>query len=241
MTTSLQILRGPSLTSATDEQLGGALTALYHDAQAAEMAFLKFGAAFHAVEQLVSGTRAGNSPERGPGSYGFESWLRDHAPDVSPRTARRYRDIARATAEKFRIENPMDVFSLPVEDLSEADRAKRAKALEFVSDKSMRGIQLELGLVHRPKGGNLGGVRGKAPVLTPEEQLAARVAYARDWYQRELPGWRQHFLELCDFEHLPEEATFDGELTLSQFIQLLDTVKASAQEVLKTRRGRAVA
>lgn len=240
MTQLVQLHR--NLAQADDSQIGQALTALYRDAQQAELAILRFGAAFHAVEELVSGTRAGNSPERGPGSYGFESWLRDHAPDVSPRTARRYRDIARATAEKFRIENPVEVFSLPEEELSEADRVKRAKVVEFVSDKSMRGIQLELGLRHVPKGGNLGGRRPKAELPSPEQAVAARIAYNQDWYRDNIQNWRTHLLEQQSYQDLPDVATRDGELTLDQFVHFVETVAEQARAILKARsKGRAVA
>ena len=140
-----------SPTGIGDRKVGQKLTALYRDAQAAELAILRFGAAFWAVEQVVLSTCGQNS---GPGAYGFASWLRDHAPEISRTTAIRYRDIAEATAEKFKIADPVRVFSLPVEELDEQERAKREKVVEFVADKSMRGIQLELGLVEsRGRGG----------------------------------------------------------------------------------------
>ena len=89
---ALEITGSPFGTD--DTAVGEKLTQLYHEAQAAELAILRFGAAFWVVEQKVSATCGANSPASGPGSYGFKSWLRDHAPEIAETTARRYRDIA---------------------------------------------------------------------------------------------------------------------------------------------------
>jgi hypothetical protein len=172
-----------------DKKVGEKLTALYRDAQDAELAILRFGAAFWAVEQVVLATCGQNS---GPGAYGFATWLADHAPEISRTTARRYRDIAEATAERFKIADPVRVFSLPVDQLDKQDQAKRAKVCEFMAEKSMRGIQLELGLVSRmgaaAKGGDLGGRRKAAADMSPAEiaqaQEATRAANEKEW-----TGW----------------------------------------------------
>jgi hypothetical protein len=139
---------------APDKAVGAKLTELYHEAQSAELSILRFGAAFWAVEQAVLATRGQNSPERGPGAYGFSSWLRDNAPEIALATARRYRDVAEATAQRFKITDPVRVFSLAPEKLDDAERAKRDKVVDFVADKSMRGLQLELGLVTTRGGDN---------------------------------------------------------------------------------------
>jgi hypothetical protein len=148
----------------TDAEVGQKLTALYHEAQAAELAILRFGAAFWAVEQGVNATRGVNSPKRGPGSYGFANWLRDHAPEIAEGTARRYRDIAEATAERFKIEDPVRVFSLPAAELAPAEAKQQAKVIDFMAGHSMRGIQMELGLIDRPK-----------PKKLPAEEEADRI------------------------------------------------------------------
>lgn len=142
--TELELTGTP--TGGADAAIGAKLTELYNDAQAAELAILRFGAAFWAVEQGINGTRAVNSPKAGAGAYGFKNWMADHAPEINERTARRYRDIAEATAEKFMIADPVRVFSLPFAELDQDDQKKRAAVVDFIANKSMRGLQLELGI-----------------------------------------------------------------------------------------------
>ena len=142
--TELELTGTP--TGGADAAIGAKLTELYNEAQAAELAILRFGAAFWAVEQGVLATCGQNSPKSGPGAYGFISWMRDHAPEVAITTARRYRDIAEKTAEKFKISDPVRVFSLPASELDQDDQDKRAAVVDFIANKSMRGLQLELGI-----------------------------------------------------------------------------------------------
>lgn len=161
-------------------QLGAELTTLYHEAEDGFRRVLRFGAAFLRVEQIVNGTRAVNSPKRGPGAYGFANWLRDHAPEISERSAIRYRDITEALCGKFKIADPERVFAADAATLPEADQAKRAKALDFVAEKSLRQVQLELDLVSaKPSESPMRAVRKQAEAKTPEQKDAEFIAAAR--------------------------------------------------------------
>ncbi|MCS6275907.1 MAG: hypothetical protein H2171_01095 [Opitutus sp.] len=172
--TSLELTGTP--TGGGDAAIGQKLTELYNDAQAAELAILRFGAAFWAVEQGIKSTRGFNSPKAGAGAYGFNNWLADHAPEVAITTARRYRDIAEATARKFQIADPVRVFSLPASELDQADQDKRAAVVDFIANKSMRGLQLELGIITPKLGGaRTPGEKIALPVLTAE-QLANQTS-----------------------------------------------------------------
>lgn len=171
MSTALTIIPTLNLNSPAqldDAAVGRELTALYNDA---EMSILRFGAAFYAVEKIVNATRGVNSPKRGPGSYGFANWLAEHSPEIAEGTARRYRDIAEAVAQKFKIADPVKFFNAPAAELDEKDQAKRAKVIDFVADKSVRGLQLELGLVANRGGDNAkrDAAGNRLPAANPKE------------------------------------------------------------------------
>ncbi|MDR2982327.1 MAG: hypothetical protein LBV12_08795 [Puniceicoccales bacterium] len=143
-TTAVITLNRTALSADNHAEIGAQLTILYRDAQEAELKILRFGAAFSAVEQNLS-TRGQVSGGRG-NKGGFAEWLRTYAPDISRPTAIRYRDIAIGIAEKFNIIDPVAFFDADPKTLPAPEQKKREKVLEFVSEKSVRAIQLELGL-----------------------------------------------------------------------------------------------
>ena len=142
-----------ALTPADHAALGAELTALYHDAVEGNMRILAFGARFLEVEHLVTVSTRGHGGKFGEKGEGIKAWLEINAPEISRPSAYRWRDIAEATAKKFKVSNPALVFSSAPALLEEADRAKREKVAEFVQEKSQRGLQLELKLVSRHAGG----------------------------------------------------------------------------------------
>lgn len=155
--TNLTKFQSADLTPADHSRLGEELTELYHDAVEGNMRILAFGARFLEVERLVTvpvstrGHGKGGRFENEGG--GMKGWLETNAPDISRPSAYRWRDIAEATAKKFKVQNPSLVFGSDIKALSEGDRAKRDQVWGFVEEKSQRGLQLELKLVSRRAGG----------------------------------------------------------------------------------------
>lgn len=115
------------------------------------------------------------------------------------------------------------------------------KLTDFVGDQSLNDLLDRYKIKERQvpqgsagAGGNLG--RGSAePQPSPVEQLAAERTKARTWYQQQVFVWKENFVRARSFKHLPDEATQDGELTLPQFIQLLDETKKAAEAEAKAR------
>jgi hypothetical protein len=133
------------LTAADHIRLGAELTALYQEALVGHLRVLAFGAKFLEVEANVStcGQVSGGRGNKG----GMSDWLRAHAPEVSRSTAYRFRDIAEAVAKKFKLAEPARVFALTAGELTPKEQRARKKVLAFTEEKSLRGLQLELGLV----------------------------------------------------------------------------------------------
>ncbi|MDR1283827.1 MAG: hypothetical protein LBK99_23870 [Opitutaceae bacterium] len=177
------VINRTEIAAGDHTQIGAQLTALYRQAQDAEVAIIRFGAAFWLVENMLatedtekkSGTRAGLSVKRG--YVGLATWLREFAPDISERTARRYRDLAEALSEKFHLGNPevtMRLFDADLQSLPEADQKKREKVRDFVSGQSVRAMQMELGLTSAPTPRNVDPDTGKRlhyPSKKTKEQL----------------------------------------------------------------------
>lgn len=237
---TLQIVRAPSpqlLTAADSKRLGAELTALYHDAVAGHLRVLAFGAKFLEVEERVTiVTRSGSHDTKG---QGMKAWLAEHCPDIARSTAYKFRDIAAAVADKFRVKDPALVFAGDAAALPAPVRRQREKVMAYMADKSLRGLQLELGLgaAHRaPSGGNLGGRRKKKHQAPPQAQLEEIAAEAVRWHQSEVLIWRSYWLEARAYRHLPDIATADGELTLSDFRELLATTLQGVDTELKARR-----
>jgi hypothetical protein len=193
---SLSVIPAPApLSNADSHRLGLELTELYHEALEGHMRVLSFGAKFLEVESYVStcGQVSGGRGNKG----GVAEWMRVNAPEISRPTAYRFRDIAAGMAKKFGIKNPALVFCTPLKSLPAADRKKRDKVLEFTADKSLRGLQLELGLLlNRPK---LGGARPRggdaAPVVVDPEKLHAQA-------REELAAWHEQGRQLLLTENI---------------------------------------
>lgn len=151
-TSALATLPAPASLSAADHtRLGKELTALYRDAVEGHMRVLAFGAKFMAVESCV--TSRDTTPSRGPTAKGtgMKAWLEEHAPEIARSTAYKFRDIAEGVAKKFHLADPSRIFALPEGELNEAEQKKREKVLAFATDNSLRSMQLELGLIDKPK------------------------------------------------------------------------------------------
>ncbi|EIP99478.1 hypothetical protein OpiT1DRAFT_03996 [Opitutaceae bacterium TAV1] len=226
------VLNRTEIAAGDHAQIGQQLTALYREAQDAEVAIIRFGAAFWFVEnEIVSGTRAGNSPKRGPGSYGFESWLRDNAPEISFRTARRYRDLAEAISAKYRLggaKETCELFDASPEQLPPDWQAKREKVRSFISDKSVRALQLELNLASAPAPRNVDPKTGKRihypTTKTKAELQAERLAVAK----ADTMDVFSNFYELGD----KWMACEDGELIVA--VEMFEKWVKKAKRWLKT-------
>lgn len=142
-------------TPADHATLGAELTELYHEAVEGNMRILAFGARLLEVEHLVSTRGIVNSlsSKSTKTGSGLKGWLETNAPEISVGTAWRWKDIAEATAKKFKVGNPSLVFGADLAALSDGDRTKRDQVWGFVQEKSQRGLQLELKLVSRRAGG----------------------------------------------------------------------------------------
>lgn len=116
------------------------------------------------------------------------------------------------------------------------------KLTAFVGDQSLNDLLDRYKIKERQvpqgaagTGGNLGGSSAPAPAPSPVEQLEIERKTARTWYQQQVFVWKENFIRARSFKHLPDEATTDGELTLPQFIQLLDETKKAAEAEAKAR------
>jgi hypothetical protein len=234
-------LRAPDtpvpLTAADSKRLGRELTELYHDAVAGHLRVLTFGSKFLEVEERVTiMTRSDGG--RGSGGQGMKAWLADHCPEIARSTAYKFRDIAAAVADKFKVAEPAKIFTAAPAQLTGPDAKKREKVMAFMADKSLRGLQLELGLSsasHRPaSGGNLGGKRPKKHTEPVLATLAEQEASAREWYQTNALLWRTQWHERS-YRYLPDEATADFQLTLETFRQLLAETLAGVDAEIKAR------
>lgn len=135
---------------------------------------------------------------------------------------------------------PGDTLSLELPDSGDS-RAFVEKLTTFVGDQSLNDLLDRYKIKERQvpqgsagAGGNLG--RGSAePQPSPVEQLEIERKTARTWYQQQVFVWKENFIRARSFKHLPDEATQDGELTLPQFIQLLDETKKAAEAEAKAR------
>jgi hypothetical protein len=161
-----------------DVSLGAELTSLYHEANDGFRRVLRFGAAFLQVEHRVTAcdtvlTRGKASGKFGVAGSGMKGWLAKYAPEVGRPTAYKYRDITEALALKFKIADPALCFAADITELPPAEQAKRAKAIEYVSGRSLSGVQLELGLVTRAGGDT--------------RSAAARAAQGKDAADPEAP------------------------------------------------------
>jgi hypothetical protein len=152
---TLTTLSKPALSEAEQKQMGAQITAQYLKTEVAQLEIITLGAMLAQIEALDVGGTLCHQPQGGrylKGS-GLKPWLAKYAPDVDYTKARRYRDIAQELVRKFslksaeRLELIATTDEKELKDLDPALRKKRAKVVNFVSEKSVRAMQLELGLI----------------------------------------------------------------------------------------------
>lgn len=253
------VIGGATLTAENHAQVGKELTRLYREAQAAELAIVRFGAAFWAVESELTRRRGdaenetvatrGHGGKFGDKGSGFKGWLEEYAPEISRTTARRYRDIAAALIEKFQIENPVEFFSAAPEALPASAQKKREEVIEFIASKSVRAIQMELGLIENSASSasprdsekvpaNIDPETGKRKFY-PSQKSAAELA--NEAQERQRQNWREAFHAL-GFE--AEQGSFGllEDEEAEQYLGLLKDLREKLlNEVILPRRRAAEA
>jgi hypothetical protein len=136
---------------------------------------------------------------------------------------------------------PGDTLSLELPDSGDT-RAFVEKLTAFVAEQSLNDLLDRYKIKERQvpqgsaaTGGNLGAPAAPATQPSPLQQLEAERKAACTWYQQQVFTWKENWVRARSFKHLPDEATQDGELTLPQFIQLLDETKKAAEAEAKAR------
>ena len=186
--------------------MGEQLTAQFQRAQTAQLEIVTFGAMCIQAEAAIGGTCAINSTvdstivaevqKRGPGRFAFgtglKGWLAKYAPAVEYTKARRYRDISEALVGKLDLTGPdqLKLLTAVDGDLDKKLTAKRAKLLDLVTDQSVRGLQLELGLTDPAPA--RGGAREKKAGAEPAE-----LQIPGSWFWV-TPQQRTHFATLSE-------------------------------------------
>lgn len=159
--------------------MGEQLTAQYRRAQSAQLEIVAFGAMLLQAEEAVCTCAHGG--RFGDKGTGFKGWLTEYAPTIERTKAYRYRDIAEALVGHLHLKSTEQLRLLTATDttLDEKLAAKREKLLDLVTEKSVRGIQLELGLRDEVKTRG-----GHHPKTTDDSQVPtapAEPAKAPDW------------------------------------------------------------
>lgn len=187
--------------SEADQRLmGKQLTEQYERTQLAALEIVAFGAMCMEVETAICaelGTDAHIGGKNAKGQ-GFKGWLAQYAPDVGYSNARRYRDIAHELQGQLALKSADDLRKIAntaaKPRLDPKLMRKREQLVEMVADKSVLGLQRELGLVDAPE---RGGARKVETKRTPEEiRRDIAAAYARSL--------------------APDEARYFGKLDLDQ-------------------------
>lgn len=196
--------------------MGEQLTAQYRKAQSAQLEIITFGAMLIDAEAAICATRGtvssidreqltkvevkhiGGSSAKG---QGLKGWLAQYAPEVTYGTARRYRDIAEALVGHLHLKSTEQLKLLTATDatLDEKLAKKRAELLDLVTEKSVRGIQLELGLRDEPA--LRGGAREKKPSSEGDEseEVPVQLEIPANWFWV-TPQQRAHFSTLTENE-----------------------------------------
>ncbi len=155
--------------------MGEQLTAQYRKAQSAQLEIITFGAMLLQAEEAVCTCAHGG--RFGDKGTGFKGWLNQYAPTIERTKAYRYRDIAEALVGHLHLKSTEQLKLLTSGDALDPKLAKkREQLLDLVTERSVRGIQLELGLRDEVK--TRGGHHPKAEGEPAE--LAAPAA-APDW------------------------------------------------------------
>lgn len=124
---------------------------------------------------------------------------------------------------------PGDQFGLEIPD-SDAGRELAEKLTAFVGDQSLNDLFDRYKIKERQVPQGIAGKGGRLGEHTPPRELnpleAQEIARldAITWHQNNLPFFHQHWVVDHDYQHLPDVATRDGELTLDQFERLISDV-----------------
>ena len=124
---------------------------------------------------------------------------------------------------------PGDQFGLEIPD-SDAGRELAEKLTAFVGDQSLNDLLDRYKIKERQVPQGIAGKGGRLGEHTPPRELnpleAQEIARldAITWHQNNLPFFHQHWVVDHDYQHLPDVATRDGELTLDQFERLIGDV-----------------
>lgn len=189
--------------------MGEQLTAQYRKAQSAQLEIITFGAMLIDAETAINCTRAidagvdsqelkriGGTSAKG---QGLKGWLAQHAPQIEYTKATRYRDIAEALVGHLHLKSTEQLRLLTATDttLDEKLAAKREKLLDLVTEKSVRGIQLELGLRDAPV--LRGGAREKKSDGSEPSSPPPQLEIPANWFWV-TPQQRAHFGTLTENE-----------------------------------------
>jgi len=127
-----------------DAQMGQQLTEQYHRATGAIREILIFGSMMVQMKDTLS-TR-GQGTGNGIKGDGLKGWLECYAPDISRPTAYRFMELAEGLQKRFETTDTVFLLSTPVEDLSDAEQAKRKEIDELIEGKSQRQLYFDFGL-----------------------------------------------------------------------------------------------
>ena len=176
-----------ALSESEQRQMGEQLTAQYRKAQSAQLEIITFGAMLIDAEGFIATCGEKPSSKGGRPNGGLSAWLKQFAPDIAYTTARRYRDIAEALVGHLHLKSTEQLKLLTSTDTLDAKLAKkRAQLLDLVTERSVRGIQLELGL--RDEVTTRGGHHPKKAEAPAEP---SKPAAAPDWCsEAEKALWR---------------------------------------------------
>lgn len=124
--------------------MGQQLTEQYHRATGAIREILIFGSMMVQMKDTLS-TR-GQGTGNGIKGDGLKGWLECYAPDISRPTAYRFMELAEGLQKRFETTDTVFLLSTPVEDLSDAEQAKRKEIDELIEGKSQRQLYFDFGL-----------------------------------------------------------------------------------------------
>jgi hypothetical protein len=197
------------LTAADHIRLGAELTALYQEALVGHLRVLAFGAKFMEVEHRVTIVTRSDGGQFGEKGKGMKAWLEEHAPEIARSTAYKFRDIAEAVAKKFKLAEPARVFALTAGELTPKEQRARKKVLAFTEEKSLRGLQLELGLVatrggdHHKRDAEGNVIHGEAkPLVCPdwatESERALFGTLKTEGQRAAFLDWRPRMRQMAD-------------------------------------------
>jgi hypothetical protein len=178
-----------------DPLMGAQLTTQWELVKSGTKHQLIFGAMMLRLRERCDGACAvahlGNEARKGTG---LKTWLAQHAPTVSERSAYRMMQVAEGIRDDLRLGKTTDLEALLVaqrEDLPAKLAEKRVKIDEVIDGKSQRQLLLEFGRGADGRTTNSAGFRPNALLL-------------RAWLEEQYPD-RPELLESDIFAGLPEE------------------------------------